>query len=48
MQLFKAKAIINLLENACGRIKFADNFANKRLSLKFSEGILEILLEQHF
>ena len=31
MQLFTAKTIINLHENACGGIKFAHNFANKRL-----------------
>ena len=48
MQLFSASTIINLQENACSEIKFAHNFANKRLSLKFSQGILQIFLEQYF
>ena len=46
MQLFTAKTVINLHENACGETKFIHNFANKRLSLKFSQRLLQILLEQ--
>ena len=48
MQLLTAKTIINLHEYTFGGIKFAHNFSNKRLSLKFSQGILRILLEQYF
>ena len=48
MHLFQAKAIINLLGNVCGGIKFARNLANERLSLKFFQGIFQILLEQYF
>ena len=48
MQLCTANIIINLHENACGGIKFAHNFSNDRLTLKFSQGILQILLEQCF
>ena len=36
--------IINLQKNACGGIKFAHNLFNKRLSIKFPQGILKILL----
>ena len=45
MHLFQVKTVINLLENVCGGIKFARNFANERLSLKFFQGIFQILLE---
>ena len=41
------QTIINLHEKSCGGIKFAHNFTNKRLSLKFSLGILQILLDQY-
>ena len=48
MQLFTGKTITNLHENACGGIKFLKNFDNRRFSLKFFQGILQILSEQYF